>query len=115
MSEPARYVYEASILSEPDQGQSTAAEYETSGGSTAPGLVVVPGPAVPGQSVESDPELVWLASAEARQYENHWVALDPVTGSFLGLADSHADLRRWQGRDATIIFVDPPPEDWLAD
>jgi hypothetical protein len=107
MSEPARYVYEALIPSEPDKGQSTEAEYEASGRSAAPGPVAVPDPAQPGQSVKSDPELVWLASDEATQYEGHWVALDPDTGQFLGLADTRADLRRWREQDISVLFVEP--------
>jgi len=108
MSEPARYVYEASIPSDPGQGQSTEAEYEASGRSTASGPVAVPDPAQPDQSVESDPELVWLASDQAKQFEGHWVALNPDTGEFLGLADSTPDFRRWQQEAATLVFVEPP-------
>lgn len=54
-----------------------------------------------------DPILTWLASGQARRYQNHWVALEPATGSFLGLADLLADLRRWQAEGATVLFVDP--------
>src|SRR5690348_16994652 len=55
----------------------------------------------------SDPELVWLSSPEARHYEGHWVALDPDSGEFLGLADSRADLRRWREQDVSVLYVEP--------
>jgi hypothetical protein len=93
-------------------GASTAAVHGASSPSTAPGPISRA--RAPGTSVaETEPELVWLASDEARQYEGHWVALDPETGTFLGLADSVPHLRMWQARHATIIFVDPPSENWL--
>lgn len=89
---------------------STVPTYTASGGSTVPGPVVRPITPPARQPDESDPILSWLASDEARQYRNHWVALDPATGRFLGLADALADLRRWQAQDATVFFVDPQPE-----
>src|SRR5260370_36405346 len=58
-------------------------------------------------SHEDDPEMRWLASDEARQYEGHWVALDPDNGEFLGLADTRADLRRWREQDISVLFVEP--------
>lgn len=58
-----------------------------------------------------EPVLAWLEGPEARQHENHWVALDPETGGFLGMADTLPSLRMWQARGATVIFVDPLPED----
>jgi hypothetical protein len=56
---------------------------------------------------ESDPELKWLATAEARGFEGHWVALDPDTGHFLGLADTREQLRRWRQQDVSLLFVEP--------
>lgn len=94
-------------------GMSTATDQGIASQSTVVGPVVRLLRAPETSQDETDPVLVWLASAQARQYENHWVALDPSTGSFLGFADSLPDLRRWQGRGATIIFVDPPQENWL--
>lgn len=64
--------------------------------------------AAPGE----DPVLRWLASPEARQHETHWVALDPRTGKFLGMADALPSLRMWQARGALVVYVDPPPENW---
>jgi hypothetical protein len=61
---------------------------------------------------EEDPVLVWLAGTEARQHETHWVALDPRTGKFLGMADALPSLRMWQARGALVVYVDPPPENW---
>jgi hypothetical protein len=61
---------------------------------------------------EEDPVLLWLASPAARQFENHWVALDPNTGRFLGLADALPSLRVWQARNAMVLYVDPLPENW---
>jgi hypothetical protein len=92
------------------QSGSAAPTYSGGGMSTVPGPVVRPLIPPARQADESDPVLAWLASDEARRYRNHWVALEPVTGSFLGLADSLADLRRWQAQDATVLFVDPQPE-----
>ncbi|HEY1920507.1 MAG TPA: hypothetical protein VGH27_33480 [Streptosporangiaceae bacterium] len=57
---------------------------------------------------QTDPELAWLGSPEAHQYEGHWVALDPDTGKFLGMADANTDFRRWQIKGATIVFVESP-------
>lgn len=59
-----------------------------------------------------DPVLRWLASPAARQHENHWVALDPQTGRFLGMADALPSLRVWQARGAMVLYVDPLPENW---
>lgn len=59
-------------------------------------------------SGRSNPELTWLESPEARQYAGHWVALNPETGEFVGMADSDTDFRRWQLRGATVVFVEPP-------
>jgi hypothetical protein len=61
---------------------------------------------------EDDPVLVWLASPEGRRYENHWVALNPRTGKFLGMADALPSLRMWQARNAMVLYVDPLPENW---
>jgi hypothetical protein len=94
------------------QSGSAAPTYSGGGMSTVPGPVGRPPIPPARQADESDPVLAWLASDEARRYRNHWVALEPVTGSFLGLADSLADLRRWQAQDATVLFVDPEPETW---
>jgi hypothetical protein len=95
------------------QAGGTVPTYHGSGMSTVPSLVVRPLTSRAGQPDEPDPVLAWLASDDARQHQNHWVALDPVTGAFLGLADSLPDLRRWQAQDATVLFVDPQPETWL--
>lgn len=92
------------------QGGSTAPNYYGSGISTLPGPVVRPIAPPARQADESDPILAWLASDEARRYQNHWVALEPTTGRFLGLADLLADLRRWQAAEATVLFVDPQSE-----
>ena len=86
---------------------STAPTYYQAGTSTLPGQVVSPPTPPTRQPAEADPVLTWLASEEARQYRNHWVALNPTTGTFLGLADALTDLRRWQAQDATVLFVDP--------
>jgi hypothetical protein len=59
-------------------------------------------------AAERDPVIEWLGSADARQHHNHWVALNPETGAFLGRADDLPDLRRWQAEGALIVFVDPP-------
>jgi hypothetical protein len=61
---------------------------------------------------EEDPVLLWLASPEARRYENHWIALNPKTGKFLGMADALPSLRMWQARGAMVLYVDPLPENW---
>jgi hypothetical protein len=58
---------------------------------------------------DSDPVLSWLTGPEARRHANHWVALSRESGTFLGRADDYPDLRRWQARDAFIVFVDPIP------
>ena len=112
MTEPVNYSYGGTAPIDAGHGQSTEPIYEASDQSTAPGPVVS-SQTLSGETIESDPELIWLASDEATQYQNHWVALDPATGSFLGLADSLHELRLWQARNATIIFVDPPPENWM--
>ena len=52
----------------------------------------------------------WLGGPGARAHRNHWVALDPATGVFLGRADELPDLRRWQAGGALVVFVDPPSE-----
>jgi hypothetical protein len=88
-------------------GPGTAATYQDSGISTVLGPVVRPVTPPRRQPTEPDPVLAWLESDDARRYRNHWVALDPATGAFLGLADALADLRRWQAQDATVLFVDP--------
>lgn len=80
--------------------------------STAIGTMIQTDASVSFAAQEEDPVLVWLASPEARQYENHWIALDPETGKFLGLADALPSLRMWQARHATVIYVDPLPENW---
>lgn len=80
--------------------------------STAIGPVTQDGVSKSAVSDGDDPVLVWLASPQARQYENHWVALDPRTGNFLGIADALPTLRMWQARHATVIYVDPLPENW---
>jgi hypothetical protein len=59
-------------------------------------------------AAERDPVVEWLGSAEASRHHNHWVALNPETGEFLGRADDLPDLRRWQAAGALIVFVDPP-------
>lgn len=92
------------------QGGSAAPTYYGGGISTVTGPVVRPIAPPARQADESDPILAWLASGEARRYQNHWVALEPATGRFLGLADLLADLRRWQAEGATVLFVDPSSE-----
>jgi hypothetical protein len=92
------------------RGGSTGPAYYGGGISTVSGPVVRPVTPPARQAGETDPILAWLASDEARRYRNHWVALEPVTGSFLGLADALADLRRWQAQHATVLFVDPHSE-----
>jgi hypothetical protein len=94
-------------------GMSTVTEYDITSRSTTAGLIAVRNPERETVPDETEPVLAWLASAEARQYVNHWVALDPDSGDFRGLADDLPELRLWQSRNATIIFVDPPPENWL--
>jgi hypothetical protein len=112
MAEPVIVTHGGTVPTARQSG-GTAPTYHRSGLSTVPGPVVRPLTAPASQPSESDPVLAWLASEDARRHQNHWVAVDPVTGAFLGLADSLIDLRRWQAQDATVIFVDPPPENWL--
>ena len=65
---------------------------------------------------EADPVLEWLASDKAREYQHRWVALDPDTGVFRGLADTPRDFRRWEANGATVIYVDlPEPGSWTRD
>ncbi len=80
--------------------------------STAIGQVVQADVSASSAAPEEDPVLVWLASPEARRYENHWIALDPKTGKFLGMADALPSLRMWQARGAVVVYVDPLPENW---
>lgn len=71
------------------------------------------GPLVPPPS--GDPVLAWLDSDEAVQYQGHWVAQDPRTGTFLGVADEVPEWRTWQARGALMIFVDPPDPENVPD
>lgn len=80
--------------------------------STAIGPVVQADVPAPSATSEADPVLLWLASPAARQYENHWIALNPRTGKFLGVADALPSLRMWQARGAMVLYVDPLPENW---
>lgn len=77
-------------------------------------LSTAPGPESPQPQAEAvepdqqDPVVAWLTSDAAVPHRNHWVALNPLTGQFLGLADEFPHLRRWQAEGALIVFVDPP-------
>jgi hypothetical protein len=112
MTEPV-IVSHGGTVSTAGRGRGTMPVYHRSGISTVPGPVVRPVTPPARQPDESDPVLAWLAGKEARRHRNHWVALDPATGTFLGRADSLVDLRRWQAQDATVIFVDPQTETWV--
>lgn len=90
----------------------TTASTYTGTVSTAIGPVIQAGVSASSAASGEDPVLLWLASPGARQYENHWIALDPRTGKFLGLADALPSLRMWQARDAMVLYVDPLPENW---
>src|ERR1700744_3754216 len=79
-------------------GPGTVPTYQASSSPTVSGPVVRPIAAPPPRQPAPDPVLAWLASYEAERYRNHWVALDPETGRFLGLADALPDLRRWQAQ-----------------
>jgi hypothetical protein len=108
MSEPLIVIRRGTVTTG-GQGGSTSPTYYQTGISTLPGPVVTSASPPARQPDESDPVLTWLASDEARRYRNHWVALNPATGTFLGLADALTDVRRWQAQDATVLFVDPEP------
>lgn len=85
----------------------TTALYAIGTVSTVAGPVVRPVSPHPHED-ETDPKLLaWLESHEARQFEGHWVALDPETAEFLGLADTREELRRWRDRDISLVFVEP--------
>jgi len=76
--------------------------------SSSPGPIVQPAETSASRSLQdTDPELRWLASAQARRYRGHWVALDPDSGEFLGLADTREQLRVWRERDVSLLFVEP--------
>jgi hypothetical protein len=104
-------------MTEPSASEAVSPASSTTGyarvGST---VITVSGPMVEGTSktenheppAETDPIVTWLTSDDAIPYRNHWVALNPTTGEFLGLADEIPHVRRWQGEGALIVFVDPP-------
>jgi hypothetical protein len=95
---------------------STGPAYSVSGISTVSGPVARPVAAPATQPDESDPVLEWLASGKARDYQHHWVALDPDTGVFRGLADTPRDFRRLEAAGAIVIYVDlPEPGSWTRD
>jgi hypothetical protein len=98
-------VFSATIRSE-WQGRNIPSNYEPGPSTEPPGTVVAS--RVASRTDNLEPELVWLASEDAKRYEGHWVALNAETGSFLGLADSSTQLHRWQAQGATIVFVEPP-------
>ena len=95
---------------EPVDAEGTAAEYVEAGTTNPTTQAVMPPGAAP---VGSSPELEWLASAEAEHYQGHWVALDPGTGSLVGLADTSETVRFWQQRGASIVFV-APADQWIG-
>jgi hypothetical protein len=98
------------------QGPSTTPIYISSGPSTVSGPIVRPVIPPSRQPDGPDPILAWLESDKAREHEHHWVALDPDTGTFRGLADTPRDFRRWEADGATVIYVDlPEPESWTRD
>jgi hypothetical protein len=106
-AEPVEQVFTAGIPFALSAAETTARQDDQSIRSESTEHAVA-GRQVPTQDrSHSDPRLAWLARAEARQYEGHWVALDPDTGEFLGLADSRDDLRRWRERDVSVLFVEP--------
>lgn len=99
-----------------DVGPATAPTYRTTTFSTTAGPLVRPITPPPRQPAEPDPVISWLASDAARQYQHHWVALDPDTGAFRGVADTPRDFRRLETDGATIIYVDlPEPGSWTRD
>ncbi len=87
----------------------TRADYRNSG-SPATAAAARSSPRRPQETAQRDPVVDWLGGPGARAHRNHWVALDPATGVFLGRADELPDLRRWQAGGALVVFVDPPSE-----